>query len=109
MARLIKRSAIPFSGYVYQNFIGLQILLEWLENPSLYEWVQFEADGELDAKGPDDIIAKRADTGQFVLLQVKFTVDPNDSQKPSERQCCIKQRGMKPTTPWQRCADGANN
>lgn len=80
MDRFIKSSAITFGGYVYQNFIGLKVLLDWLEDPGLYEWVIFESDKEEDAKGLDDIVAKRADTGKFVRLQVKFTADPHDER-----------------------------
>ena len=51
MDRSIKSSSIIFGGYVYQNLIGLKVLLDWLEDPSLYAWVVFESDKEKDAKG----------------------------------------------------------
>ncbi|MBL8470762.1 MAG: ATP-binding protein [Rhodocyclaceae bacterium] len=73
----IKRSAIPLSGYVYQNLVGLNLLCDWLDNPALYEWVQFEADHDEVPQGLDDVVAQRRDT-TFVLFQVKFTVDAND-------------------------------
>ncbi len=80
MGRFIKRSAIPFGGYIYQNLIGLNFLYQWLEDPNLYEWVVFESDKEEDARGLDDIVAKRLDTGKLVQLQVKFTVNPHDEE-----------------------------
>lgn len=50
------------------------MLCNWLDTPSLYDWVQFEADDQAEAKGLDDIVAQRSD-GLLELLQVKFTVD----------------------------------
>jgi NACHT domain len=73
----IKRTAIPLSGYLYQNLVGIRLLCEWLDDPSLYDWVQFEADHDDVPLGLDDVVALRRD-GQFVLLQVKFTVNAMD-------------------------------
>ena len=73
----IKRTAIPASGYIYQTLVGIRLLCDWLSNPALYEWVQFEADDQEDARGLDDIVASRPD-GLLELVQVKFTVDPFD-------------------------------
>lgn len=74
----IKRTAIPLSGYVYQNLVGLGLLCDWLDDPGLYDWVQFEADHEEVPQGLDDIVAQRRD-GTFILLQVKFTVNAQDA------------------------------
>lgn len=73
----IKRSAIPASGYMYQTLVGIKLLCDWLDTPSLYDWVKFEADDEKDAQGLDDIVAQRID-GRVDLIQVKFTVDVFD-------------------------------
>lgn len=75
----IKRSTIPFSGYVYQNLVGLALLCDWLDDPGLYDWVQFEADHDEVPQGLDDIVAQRRD-GTLILLQVKFTVNAQDSK-----------------------------
>jgi len=75
--RFIKSSTIIFGGYLYQNLIGLEVLFNWLEDPGHYEWVKFEADEDEIPKGLDDIVALRSD-GSYVLLQVKFTVAPDD-------------------------------
>lgn len=72
----IKRAAIPLSGYVYQNLVGLNLLCDWLDDPSLYQWVKFEADDQF-AQGLDDIVALCRDNS-FALLQVKFTVNSDD-------------------------------
>ena len=74
---LIKRTAIPLSGYVYQNLVGLGLICDWLDDPGLYDWVQFEADHDEVPQGLDDIAAQRRD-GTLVLLQVKFTVNAQD-------------------------------
>lgn len=76
--RFIKSSAITFGGYLYQNLIGLEVLCNWLEDPGHYEWVKFEADEDEIPKGLDDVVALRSD-GSYILLQVKFTVDPDDA------------------------------
>jgi hypothetical protein len=60
---------------MYQTLVGIRVLYDWLDNPGMYEWVQFEADDLQEARGLDDIIAKRADK-LLELIQVKFTVDP---------------------------------
>ena len=73
----IKRTAIPFSGYVYQNLVGLELLCDWLDDPSLYQWVKFEADDGQLAQGLDDIVALCHDNS-FILLQIKFTVNSDD-------------------------------
>jgi len=78
MVSSIKRSAIPASGYMYQMLVGIRLLCEWLDNPTLYAWVKFEADDE-QAQGLDDIVVQRLD-GQMELRQVKFTVDPFDPE-----------------------------
>ena len=79
MNTVIKSSAITFGGYLYQNLIGLEFLCNWLDDPSIYQWVKFEADDDESPKGLDDIVALQAE-GSMVLLQVKFTVDPYDDK-----------------------------
>lgn len=78
MNDLIKHAAIPASGYVYQTLVGIRVLCDWLDDPSRYEWVKFEADAEEDAQGLDDVVVQRPDQ-LLGLSQVKFTVDPFDS------------------------------
>lgn len=97
---LIKRAAIPLSGYVYQNLVGLRLLCDWLDDPSLYDWVRFEADRDDAPEGLDDLVAQRRD-GLLELLQVKFTVDAQNAgnaltwewllaRKPSRRSLLQK-------------------
>jgi NACHT domain len=78
MNKLYKRTAIPLSGYFYQNIVGLGLLCDWLNDPTLYKWVKFEADDPEVAQGLDDVVAQCFDE-TYVLIQVKFTVDANDS------------------------------
>lgn len=77
MNDLIKHAAIPASGYVYQTLVGIRVLCDWLNDPSCYQWVKFEADAEEDAQGLDDVVVQRSDQ-LLGLSQVKFTVDPFD-------------------------------
>lgn len=62
---------------MYQTLVGIRLLCDWLDNPGLYMWVQFEADDLEDARGLDDIVFQRSDQ-RLGLTQVKFTVDPFD-------------------------------
>lgn len=75
--KLIKNTTITWGGYNYQNLVGIQLLCDWLDDPGLYSWVKFESD-DAESKGLDDIVAERSD-GTLVLYQVKFTVDPLNS------------------------------
>lgn len=88
----IKHTAITASGYHYQTFVGVRLLCNWLDTPSLYDWVQFEADDQAEAKGLDDIVAQRPD-GLLELLQVKFTVDPYDSANALSWTWLLQRKG----------------
>lgn len=94
MPHNIKRTAIPASGYLYQTLVGIRLLCDWLSNPALYEWVQFEADDQEDARGLDDIVASRPD-GLLELVQVKFTVDPFDPANALSWSWLLQRKGAK--------------
>ena len=64
------------AGDDYQDLWGAEILIEFLEHPDRYQWVQFEVD---TAGYLDDIHALRVD-GSYVSRQIKFTVDPEDTK-----------------------------
>ena len=68
------------------------MLCNWLDTPSLYDWVQFEADDQVEAKGLDDIVAQRSD-GLLELLQVKFTVDPFESANALSWTWLLQRKG----------------
>ena len=57
MSRPLKGSAAIMGGYLYQHLIGLEFLCKWLDDPTLYDWVTFEADQDEVPRGLDDIIA----------------------------------------------------
>ena len=74
----VKPSQLTRVGYEYQDLCGLQLIVDWLDEPTKFEWVKFDnavLDGK-KVKGLDDIIALRAD-GKYILKQVKFTIDPS--------------------------------
>lgn len=69
----LKSSAIPYGGYRYQSLYGTSVLAKWLESPSTYDRMKFEADDAEDApRGLDDIVAVRAN-GKYDYWQVKYT------------------------------------
>jgi len=90
----IKRTAIPASGYLYQTLVGIRLLCDWLSNPVLYDWVQFEADDQEDARGLDDIVASRPN-GLLELVQVKFTVAPFDPANALSWSWLLQRKGAK--------------
>lgn len=94
MPHNIKRSAIPASGYLFQTLVGIRLLCDWLSNPALYDWVQFEADDQEDARGLDDIVAQRPD-GLLELVQVKFTVDPFNPTNELSWSWLLQRKGSK--------------
>jgi hypothetical protein len=88
----IKNSAIPLSGYIYQNYIGLEILCNWLDDPDRYKWVQFEADNDEIPKGLDDVVSMGSD-GSLSLLQVKFTVDSQSEENQLSFDWLLARKG----------------
>ena len=107
MNQVIKHSAIPASGYIYQTWAGIGLLCDWLDDPSLYEWVKFEADDEERAQGLDDIVAKTRD-GRFVLQQIKLTVDPFDAANSLSWNWLLTQKpkGSSLLQKWERAYRG---
>lgn len=74
MKHPFKTAGIPRTGFEYQDLIGIEVLLRFYRDPSLYLWVALEAD-EPQVGKLDDVVAARRDNS-FELLQVKFTPDP---------------------------------
>ena len=69
----IKTPAIIRAGFDYQDLVGLEVLIRHFRDPTLYSWVELEAEDPA-VQSLDDIIALRLD-GSVEFTQVKFTVD----------------------------------
>jgi len=69
--KLFKTAGIPRAGFEYQDLIGIEILVRFYRDPSLYNWVELEAEND-EFGALDDIVAARTD-GSFEVTQVKFT------------------------------------
>ena len=69
-----KGTAVARVGFEYQDLVAVEILINYLRNPNLYDWVQVEAE-DRTYQAIDDVVACRKD-GQLELTQVKFTPDP---------------------------------
>ena len=69
-----KKSGVLRGGFEYQDLVAVEILIRFLRNRGLYEWVQVEAEDK-EYQAIDDVVACRKD-GQLELTQVKFTPDP---------------------------------
>ena len=110
MNQIIKHSAIPASGYIYQTWAGIDLLCDWLDDPTLFEWVKFEADDEEQAQGLDDIVAKKRD-GRFVFQQIKLTVDPFDAANALSWKWLLTHRpkGLSLLQKWKRAYQGFDN
>jgi len=68
-----KTAGIPRTGFDYQDLMGIDVLIRFFRDPSLFEWVELESDEPKVGK-LDDVVAARTD-GKFELIQVKFTAD----------------------------------
>lgn len=75
-----KKTGIKRGGLEYQDLVAVEVLIRFLRNRDLYEWVQVEAEDEA-YQAIDDVVACRKD-GQLELTQVKFTPAP---QRPDLR------------------------
>jgi len=78
VTQTFKSTALPAAGYLYQNLVGLEILLDWLDEPTRFSWVVLECEeADLAPIALDDIVAEYAD-GTRLYLQVKCANDPDD-------------------------------
>ena len=57
---LIKRAAITRSGFEYQDLIGIEVLIKFYRDPTLYHWVELESE-DPQVGSLDDIVASRTD------------------------------------------------
>lgn len=92
--------------------MGINFLCAWLDNPGLYEWVQFEADDMEAARGLDDIVVQRSDQ-LLEVMQVKFTVDPFNPANALSWTWLTERKGMRASRYWksgpmQRSKSGLN-
>ncbi len=73
----VKNSAIIYTAYEYQTLHGVKLLADWLNSPTRYTRVAFEADRDSNEtpQGIDDIVGERPD-GIKDFWQVKFTPSP---------------------------------
>ena len=69
-----KRTGVLRGGFEYQDLVAVEVLIRFLRDRDLYEWVQVEAE-DWAYQAIDDVVACRKD-GQLELMQVKFTPDP---------------------------------
>ena len=88
----VKSSAITYTGYEYQTLHGVKILAEWLESPTTYKRICFEADDGEIPKGIDDIVCERSDS-KIDYWQVKFTPSPDKPENRFTWEWLLKRTG----------------
>ena len=71
-----KNSGSLRAGFLYQDLVAIETLINFYRKRNLYEWVKIEAE-ESEFRSIEDVVAYRPD-GLYELTQVKFTVDPDD-------------------------------
>lgn len=81
------RSGARRAGDDYQDLVALELLLDMLEHPDRFAWIEVEAD---DAGALDDVVAQRAD-GAHVGRQVKFSTHPDTADDPWTWDVLLKQ------------------
>lgn len=74
-----KRTETIRGGFEYQDLVAVEVLIRFLRDRSLYEWIQVEAEDKA-YQAIDDVVACRKD-GSIELTQVKFTPDPQDPNR----------------------------
>jgi hypothetical protein len=77
MDNLLTKTGSIREGFEYQDLYGLAVLVEWLERPSKYKWVAFEANefGFLD-----DVVSCSSEDG-LTLSQIKHSAVPGASRE----------------------------
>ncbi len=99
--KLFKRGGPIRAGFHYQDLFGLKELIDFFQNPDLYEWVQIEGDGVVDDIDPgflDDIICKRKSDNRLIVKQVKFCVDPTNPAYALNFDWLLAKRGKRGTS-----------
>ena len=69
-----KRPGLLRAGFQYQDLAAIETLIDFYRQPSLYQWIQVDAEDQ-SFRSIEDIVACRSD-GLYELTQVKFTSDP---------------------------------
>lgn len=92
MGHGLKKPGILRAGFYYQDLIGIEILIGYYRDASLYQWVCLEGGDEFAAI--DDVVACRPD-GRFDLIQVKFTPDPAAPSTPLDWSWLLETTGGK--------------
>ena len=64
-------------GFKFQDLYGIHLALSWLEHPSQYQWIRFEAREFLWL---DDVVALRTG-GTLQLIQIKHVTERPDRPK----------------------------
>jgi len=94
----IKPAAIVRAAYDYQDLAGIEVLIRHFRDPSLYTWVELEAEDPL-IKSLDDVVAMRQDGG-VDYVQVKFTVDADQYPLDWDWLLASKTRGTSMLAKW---------
>jgi hypothetical protein len=68
--------------------VALGVLVEWLEHPQRYRWVEVECD---EAGSLDDVVSELAN-GSLVVLQVKFSAHPEQVTDALGWDALLKER-----------------
>lgn len=97
-----KNSGSLRAGYLYQDLVAIEILIDFYRNRDLYKWVQIEAE-ETAFRSIEDVVACMPD-GRFKLTQVKFTVDPDASTNRLSWKWLTEKKKVKGTSLLQKWA-----
>jgi len=102
LSTALTRSGARRRGDEFQDVQSLDVLVNWLEDTTRYEWVSLEAD---KSGALDDITAMRPD-GTFQGWQIKYSTNPNNPQDPLTWDDLLEQksgeRGKRKTSLLQK-------
>jgi hypothetical protein len=82
------RSGARRIGDDYQDVVALELIVEMMEHPDRYEWIEVESS---DAAFLDDVVALRKE-GSFVYRQVKYVNHPDDPNEELTWELILHQK-----------------
>lgn len=89
------RSGARRIGDDYQDVVALELIVEMMEHPDRYEWIEVESS---DAVFLDDVVALRKD-GSFVYRQVKYVNHPDQQDEELTWQLLLERKMGKKGSP----------
>lgn len=90
------------AGFLYQDLVAIEVLINFYKDRNLYKWVKLEAE-DSGFRSIEDVVACRPN-GLYELTQVKFTVDPDNLNNSLSWQWLTENSGIRKKSLLQKWA-----